>query len=41
MVQNKELRLNKKIAPFETYGNSPKDTQPADLIAYINFPIQI
>ena len=40
MVQNKELKIDKSISPFETYGNSPRDTPPHELIAYINFPLK-
>lgn len=40
MHRNKEFKLRKGIDPFETYGNSPKDTHPNDLISYINFAIK-
>lgn len=40
MHRNKEIKANKGIHPFETYGNSPADTDPKDLITHINFPIK-
>lgn len=40
MQRNKEFKVVKGIHPFETYGNSPMDTDPKDLIARINFPIK-
>lgn len=40
MHRNKEFKLNKKLDPFETYGNSPKETKPNELITYINFGIK-
>lgn len=40
MQRVKEIKVNKKVHPFETYGNSPKDTAPEDLIARIHFPVK-
>ena len=40
MHRNKEFKPLKNIHPFETYGNSPKDTDPLDLISRIHFPIR-
>lgn len=40
MHRNKEIRGRKDIHPFETYGNSPADTDPKDLITHINFPLK-
>ena len=40
MMRNKEFKGSKKYHPFETYGNSPKNTAPNDLISYINFPLK-
>jgi effector-binding domain-containing protein len=40
MQRNKEFKLDKKIHPFETYGNSPKDTGPKDLISRIHFAVK-
>lgn len=40
MQRNKEYKLDKKIHPFETYGNSPKDTDPKDLISRIHFAVK-
>ncbi|MEM9545428.1 MAG: SRPBCC family protein [Bacteroidota bacterium] len=40
MVRQKEIRPNKSIHPFETYGNSPMDTHPHDLITHINFAVK-
>jgi len=39
-VRNKEFKVNKSIAAFETYGNSPKETAPEDLISYLHFPMK-
>lgn len=40
MVRNKEIKPKKSIHPFETYGNSPNNTDPNDLITYINFAVK-
>jgi len=40
MHRNKEIKGRKDINPFETYGNSPMDTDPKDLITHINFPLK-
>ena len=40
MIRNREFKMNKKIHPFETYGNSPKDTAPEDLILNVHFAIK-
>lgn len=40
MHRNKEIKPVKNIHPFETYGNSPKNTDPKDLIARINFAVK-
>lgn len=40
MQRNKEIKPLKKVHPFETYGNSPKDTAPNDLISRIHFPVR-
>lgn len=40
MARNKEIKPIKNFHPFETYGNSPKDTKENDLITYINFPVK-
>ena len=40
MTQNKEIKASRKIHPFETYGNSPADTDPKDLITHINYPLK-
>lgn len=40
MHQNKEIKIKKGYAPFETYGNSPKNTDPKELISYINFAVK-
>lgn len=40
MHRNKEIKIKKKYHPFETYGNSPKNTDPKDLISYINFALK-
>ena len=40
MHRNKEFKGRKGIHPFETYGNSPVNTDPKDLISYINFAIK-
>ncbi len=40
MQRGKEFKMRKDIHPFETYGNSPKDTDPKDLITHINFAVK-
>ncbi len=40
MHRNKEIKGRKNIHPFETYGNSPLDTDPKDLITHINFAVK-
>ncbi|MGK0317049.1 MAG: putative transcriptional regulator YdeE/uncharacterized protein YndB with AHSA1/START domain [Saprospiraceae bacterium] len=40
MHRNKEINIKKGYHPFETYGNSPKDTDPKNLITYINFALK-
>lgn len=40
MHRNKEIKIQKGYHPFETYGNSPKDTDPKDLISYVNFALK-
>lgn len=40
MHRNKEINIKKGYHPFETYGNSPKNTDPKDLISYINFAVK-
>jgi len=40
MHRNKEIKGRKDIHPFETYGNSPVDTDPKELITHINFAIK-
>ena len=40
MHRNKEIKGRKDIHPFETYGNSPVNTDPKDLITHINFPLK-
>lgn len=40
MVQSKSIKPNKKYHPFETYGNSPQDTDPNDLITRVNFAVK-
>jgi len=40
MARNKELKVKKGFDPFETYGNSPMNTKPEDLISYINFAVK-
>jgi predicted transcriptional regulator YdeE/uncharacterized protein YndB with AHSA1/START domain len=40
MHRNKEIIGRKGIHPFETYGNSPMDTDPKDLITHINFAVK-
>lgn len=40
MIRNKEIKVVKNYHPFETYGNSPEDTDPKDLITRINFAVQ-
>ena len=38
MKRNKEFKAKKGMHPFETYGNSPMDTDPNDLITRIHYP---
>lgn len=40
MHRNKEIKIKQGYHPFETYGNSPKDTNPNDLITYVNFALK-
>ncbi len=40
MHRNKEIKGRKDIHPFETYGNSPVNTDPKDLITHINFALK-
>lgn len=40
MNRNKEIKGRKDIHPFETYGNSPEDTDPKELITHINFAVK-
>jgi len=40
MQRNKEIKVKKGIHPFETYGNSPMNTEPKDLISRINFAVK-
>jgi len=40
MVRSKEIRVKKSIHPFETYGNSPTNTDPHDLSTKIHFPVR-
>lgn len=40
MHRNKEIRIKKKIHPFEFYRNNPADTPREELIADITFPIK-
>jgi effector-binding domain-containing protein len=40
MHRNKEFKTIKNVFPFETYGNSPVDTDPKDLITTLHFPMK-
>lgn len=40
MIRSKELKVVKKYHPFETYGNSPKDTHPHELITKVHFAVK-
>jgi len=40
MNRNKEIKGRKDIYPFETYLNSPEDTDPKELITRINFAVK-
>ena len=40
MIRSKELKIVKSYHPFETYGNSPKDTHPHELISRIHFAVK-
>jgi len=40
MQRSKEIKVKKSIHPFETYGNSPMDTDPKDLISRIHFAVK-
>ncbi|MGJ8680391.1 GyrI-like domain-containing protein, partial [Paraglaciecola sp.] len=40
MQQNKEIKCNKRIHPFEVYLNDPTDTAPDKLITEVNFPLK-
>lgn len=40
MMRAKEFKTIKSYHPFETYGNSPQDTPPNELITRINFAVR-
>ena len=40
MIRNREIKVVKGYHPFETYGNSPEDTPPIDLITRIHFAVK-
>ena len=40
MIRSKTFKVQKGYHPFETYGNSPQDTDPKDLITQINFALK-
>ncbi|MDE0472534.1 MAG: SRPBCC family protein [Ekhidna sp.] len=40
MTRNKEIRYNKKIAPFEIYLNNPQATAEKDLETEVYFPVR-
>ncbi len=40
MARSKEFKAIKKIAPFETYGNSPANTPENDLITHLHFAVK-
>ncbi|MEL6688352.1 MAG: SRPBCC family protein [Pseudomonadota bacterium] len=40
MIRSKELKVQKGYHPFETYGNSPQDTDPKDLITMVTFALK-
>lgn len=40
MIRNKEFKTKKHYHPFETYGNSPKDTPENELITRIHFSVR-
>lgn len=40
MIRGKEVKPIKGYHPFETYGNSPKDTAPNDLVTRVNFAVR-
>ena len=40
MIRNKEIKPIKDIHPWETYGNSPENTDPKDLITRIHFAVK-
>ena len=40
MKQNKEIKVNKSIDPFEIYVNDPTKVDAKELITAVNFPLQ-
>lgn len=40
MQRSKEIAVNKKIHPFETYHNNPNDVSDKELITRIHFPLK-
>lgn len=40
MIRSKEIKIDEKIPPFETFVNSPKFTAPKDLITRVHFAIK-
>jgi predicted transcriptional regulator YdeE len=39
-MRTKLFRQNKKIAPFEIYGNEPQNVSENDLITTVHFPVK-
>lgn len=39
LIRAKEIKVVKNYHPFETYGNSPQDTDSKELITHINFAV--
>jgi predicted transcriptional regulator YdeE len=39
MQRSKEIPVNKKIHPFETYHNNPSDVSLKELITRVHFPL--
>jgi len=40
LIRSKEIKVVKGYHPFETYGNSPQDTAPNELVTHINFAVK-
>ena len=40
MQQNKTIKVNKKIHPFETYLNTPEEVSDKELVTEVHFALK-